>query len=329
MPLGHTDSASQTIAMPESAAPPSPRFSVALEGFSAFERSALASFFRLAAQRSPAYDQVAQADEGDFLIADADHPGALDRVQAAGRTGDTVFVGSHAPPGAMAWLPRPIDPMHVLRELEGLVEMRLTAPEPPSEMMDLDPMEIDTLRGGLDDLRRAPRSEPEPEPEPEPPKAKAVARPPAPPAPAPAPRGGGGREVLVVEDSAIARQFLKRRLVALGYRVHECASGEAAMDMLSRRTFGMAFLDITLGPPGSIDGLQLCQRLKQRGAQNAGLRTIVVMVTGLDGATDRVRGSLAGCDAYLTKPLHEAEFIATLLQVDPAFEWNVDAPVVG
>ena len=48
-------------------------------------------------------------------------------------------------------------------------------------------------------------------------------------------------------------------------------------------------------------------------------------IDGLDGATDRVRGSLAGCDAYLTKPLHESEFIATLLQVDPAFEWQADA----
>ncbi|MFT3954352.1 MAG: response regulator [Piscinibacter sp.] len=292
-------------------------FTVAIEGFSAFERQALASFFRLAAQRSPAFHQVDEAGMADFLIADADHAGSVAAVRRGQRLDDTVFIGAKAPSGAAAWLPRPIDPVHVLRELEGLVEIRLTAPEPPSAMMDLDPMEIDTLRGGLDDLRR------EPTPAPVPAKAKVVPRAPAPPVPPP--RGGGGREVLIVEDSAIARQFLKRRLTALGYRVHECASGEAAMDMLSRRTFGMAFLDITLGPPGSIDGLQLCQRLKQRGAQGAGLRTIVVMVTGLDGATDRVRGSLAGCDAYLTKPLHEAEFIATLLQVDPAFEWSVDA----
>lgn len=289
-------------------------FSVAIEGFSTFERDALASFFRLAAQRSPAFHQVDETGMADFLIADADHAASVAAVRRGQRLDDTVFIGARAPAGAAAWLPRPIDPMHVLRELEGLVERRLTAPEPPSAMMDLDPMEVDTLRGGLDDLRREP-----PAPAPAAPKA----RPPA--APAPRPRGGGGREVLIVEDSAIARQFLKRRLVGLGYRVHECSSGEAAMDVLSRRTFGMAFLDITLGPPGSIDGLQLCQRLKQRGAQSAGLRTIVVMVTGLDGATDRVRGSLAGCDAYLTKPLHEAEFIATLLQVDPAFEWSADA----
>ena len=90
----------------------------------------------------------------------------------------------------------------------------------------------------------------------------------------------------------------------------DCASGEAALDLLSRRTFEMVFLDVMLGPPGSLDGLQLCQRLKQRGAQRAGLRTVVVMVTGLDGATDRVRGSLAGCDAYLTKPLRPAVVLA-------------------
>ncbi|WP_395691482.1 response regulator [Piscinibacter sp.] len=291
-------------------------FTVAIEGFSAFERQALASFFRLAARRSPAFRQVDEPGMADFLIADADHAASVAAVRRGQRVEDTVFIGAAAPEGAAAWLPRPIDPVHVMRALDELVELRLSAPEPPSAMMDLDPMEVDTLRGGLDDLpqRRAEPSAPAAEAAPAPAPAPAASR----------PRGGGGREVLLVEDSPIARQFLKQRLQHLGYRVIECASGEAALDLLSRRTFEMVFLDVVLGPPGSIDGLQLCQRLKQRGAQRAGLRTVVVMVTGLDGATDRVRGSLAGCDAYLTKPLHESEFIATLLQVDPAFEWQAD-----
>ncbi|MBP5991241.1 MAG: response regulator [Piscinibacter sp.] len=291
-------------------------FTVAIEGFSAFERQALASFFRLAARRSPAFRQVDEPGMADFLIADADHAASVAAVRRGQRVEDTVFIGAAAPEGAAAWLPRPIDPVHVMRALDELVELRLSAPEPPSAMMDLDPMEVDTLRGGLDDLpqRRAEPPAPAAEAAPEPAPAPAASR----------PRGGGGREVLLVEDSPIARQFLKQRLQHLGYRVIECASGEAALDLLSRRTFEMVFLDVVLGPPGSIDGLQLCQRLKQRGAQRAGLRTVVVMVTGLDGATDRVRGSLAGCDAYLTKPLHESEFIATLLQVDPAFEWQAD-----
>lgn len=282
-------------------------FTVAIEGFSAAEREALASVFRLAAQRSPAFQQVEDAGVSDFLIADADSAAAVAAVKRGQRLGDTVFIGGRSPSGANAWLPRPIDPAHVLRELEVLVELRLSLPDPPSAMMPLEPMES---------------AEPQPALPAEPAAAPRVERRRRPRPPKPAWRGGGGREVLLVEDSPIARQFLKRRLCHLGYKVHECASGEAALEMLSRRTFGMAFLDITLGPPGSIDGLQLCQRLKQRGAHAAGLRTVVVMVTGLDGATDRVRGSLAGCDAYLTKPLHEAEFIAALQQVDPDFEWD-------
>lgn len=282
-------------------------FTVAIEGFSAFERQSLASFFRLAAQRSPAFRQVEEPGMADFLIADADHPASVAAVRRGQRVEDAVFIGARAPDGAAAWLPRPIEPVHVMRALDELVELRLSAPEPPSAMMDLDPLEVDTERGNLDPAREPAETHTEV------------------PAAPPRPRGGGGREVLLVEDSPIARQFLKQRLQHLGYRVLDCASGEAALDILSKRTFGMVFLDVVLGPPGSVDGLQLCQRLKQRGAQGGGLRTVVVIVTGLDGATDRVRGSLAGCDAYLTKPLHESEFIATLLQVDPAFEWSADA----
>lgn len=283
-------------------------FTVAIEGFSAVEREALASVFRLAAKRSPAFQQGEEAGVSDFLIADADNTAAVAAVKRGQRLGDTVFIGARSPTGANAWLPRPIDPVHVLRELEVLVELRLSLPDPPSAMMPL---------GAAESAEPAPQAPAKPAAA-----APRVERRRRPRPPKPAWPGGGGREVLLVEDSAIARQFLKRRLYHLGYKVHECASGEAALEVLSKRTFGMAFLDIGLGPPGSIDGLQLCQRLKQRGAHAAGLRTVVVMVTGLDGATDRVRGSLAGCDAYLTKPLHEAEFIATLQQVDPDFVWE-------
>ena len=45
----------------------------------------------------------------------------------------------------------------------------------------------------------------------------------------------------------------------------------------------------------------------------------VVFTTGDARSTNRVRGSLAGCDAYLTKPLLEDELIAALRDVDPLF----------
>ena len=276
------------------AARPVPRYAVALQGFSAFERTALASFFRLAARRSPTYVQVDAVDHGDFLIADADHPGALEAVQLAGRELDTVFVGATAPAEAMAWLPRPIDPMRILRELDALVEQRVSGRASPAEPG------VDLL---LHEITRPARPTFEVAPHPYRPSV-----------------GGRDRDVLVVEDSAIARKFLQLRLQRLGYRVQLASTGEQALDMVEVMPFSIVFLDIRLGSADSLDGLQVCQAIRQRGTPTGAPEPAIVMVTGSASSADRVRGSLAGCDAYLTKPLIEIAFLQALRQVDPGFD---------
>lgn len=288
-------------------------FTVAIDGFSEFERATLASFFRLAAQRTPAYALVEEAGISDFLVADADHPAIVSALKANRRTGDTVFVGRTAPAGAAAWLPRPVDPMAILRELDGLVAQRLA---PPPESLaarrgPIAPFDLARLDGSGGTDLVLPDADPSPH---------AV----SPAGPLPAWRGGSSREVLVVEDSAIARKFLQLRLQRLGYRVQISNSGEDALDVLEHRWFPIVFLDIALGEPGSIDGLQVCRQVKQRAAQPGGAPTSVVIVTSASSSSDRVRGSLAGCDAYLTKPLLERDFIAALKRVDPAFEWSAE-----
>ena len=275
---------------------PTPCYTVALQGFSDFERTALASFFRLAAQRSPAYMQVAAVDQGDFLIADADHQSALDAVQTAGRALDTVFVGSKAPEGAMAWLPRPIDPMHIVRELDALVAQRRAG----QTGFDQTPLlaGVDLLLHEMDLPSHGQRSA----------------------GPRRAGHSGSGRDVLVVEDSAIARKFLQLRLQRLGYRVHLAHTGAQALELNEAQPFSVVFIDIVLGDADSLDGLQVCQAIRQTPSAFEGHSPAIVMVTGSSSAADRVRGQLAGCSAYLTKPLIEDEFIATLRQVDPAFD---------
>jgi two-component system cell cycle response regulator len=279
-------------------APSDERYTVALQGFSEFERTALASFFRLAARRTPSYVQVDRIDRCDFLIADADHKASMQAVVTAGRSRDTVFVGASAPHGAMAWLPRPIDPMHIVRELDALVEQRQSSPgelaaarepvfagAPPSSRF-----------GGVSGLT---------------------------------PLDDGADDspgVLVVEDSAIARRFLQVRLQQLGYRVHLATTGEEAQQLLRRERFGLVFLDVVLGTAGSLDGLVICQQIKHDPKLSRGRLPKVVMVTGLSGEMDRVRGSLAGCDAYLTKPLSETELLHTLRTLDPGFAARETSP---
>ncbi len=256
------------------------RYTVALQGFSDFERSALNSFFRLAQERAPAYDRAATAAESDFIIADADHPVDVAAVRDTRRLQDTIFIGARAPAGAVAWLARPIEPTRIVRELDLLLELRLASlDEPPQEQ------DSDWVSSGPSDLMAA--------------------------------DGRPAKDVLVVDDSRIALKFLQTRLQGLGYRVHLAHDATQALERLATQAFSLVFLDVTLGPEGSMDGLAVCQHIKRRQVHPGGIAPAVLMVTGRTSAMDRVRGDLAGCDAYLTKPLMEAEFMAALGVLDP------------
>jgi CheY-like chemotaxis protein len=253
------------------------RYAVALQGFSDFERSALASFFRLGQQRAPAYLQAATLAEGDFIIADADVPADVTAILESARLQDTIFIGAQAPDGAAARLSRPIEPTRIVRELDLLLEQRLA-------VLD-EPPDIDWAATG-------------------------------PGAPAPT-DGRPAKDVLVVDDSRIALKFLQMRLQGLGYRVHLAHDAVQALERLESQAFSLVFLDVALGPAGSIDGLAVCQHIKQRKTHPGGIAPAVMIVTGQSSSTDRVRADLAGCDAYMTKPLMEKEFIAALRQLDP------------
>ena len=268
-------------------------YRVALEGFSEFEHGMLTSFFRLAERHTPAYEHVNDSAQCDLIVADADQAPLLERLIARGRIDDTVFVGAKAPSQAIARVERPIEPTQILRELDELVALRTVRIgldlELPMPSLQSVPNTVDLL---LHDI--------------------------APPA-----GHGGGRAVLVVDDSAIARKFLDARLQRLGYAVHTAASGEHAIELAAHQRFSIVFLDVglaTADTAGSqLDGLQVCQRIRQQAQQYGEAPPAVVFVTGSASPAERVRGSLVGCDGYLTKPLLEAEFIDALRTVDPLF----------
>jgi CheY-like chemotaxis protein len=261
---------------------------VALLGFGNFERSALVSYLRLSGSRVPAYEEAASLGNADFVIADADHAGTLDEVLGADRVADTVFIGSLAPDGALAWMMRPIDPLQVFRELDATVSLRRSraqaaaapapaaTPEPapapaPSAQMRVEPK---ATRGRIATMRAGDVSAP--------------------------------TEALLVDDSQVALRFLERQLQALGLRTETAADSRRALELLSQRHFDVVFLDVDLGAHSELDGLALCQQIKhKRHGQDATASPMVLMVSGHAAATDRVRGSFAGCDAYLAKPLDD------------------------
>lgn len=358
---------------------------VAFLGFSEFERKALASYFRLAHNRNPAYEQVPTLTDADFLVADADHGPSVQLVQAIERLGETVFIGGQAPEGCSAWMMRPIDALRVMRELDGLVahaldarapradyagphttiiqlarqrrgaplappdpgehallgDLPFTAPQPEPAAQaaaEADPLTLRDPQPGLvppqfehadhgehsphgDDLVAhepplpltlpavteaewlpkppqpaiTPLARPLPEDRPRPPKPPRAQRVPLMP---PTPR------VLLVDDSAIALRFLEVRLGAWHLDIDRAATSQAAIALLAQHSYDIVFLDIELGETSELDGLTLCQRIKHTPAL---LGAMVILVSAHHSELDRVRGALAGCDAYLAKPLDMRE----------------------
>ena len=112
---------------------------------------------------------------------------------------------------------------------------------------------------------------------------------------------GKQQVALVVDDSLPVRKQIEIELKLLGIKVDFAETGEQAVKYLNHKAYDIIFLDVVL--PG-VDGYRVCKTIKKSVITK---RTPVVMLTSKASPFDRVRGTFAGCDTYLTKPVaHEA-----------------------
>ena len=109
-------------------------------------------------------------------------------------------------------------------------------------------------------------------------------------------------KALVVDDSSTIRTQVELELKLLGIRTDTAESGEQAFELLSRNDYDIIFLDVIL--PG-VDGYQICKTIKKNKTKK---NTPVIMLTSKSSPFDRIRGALAGCDTYLTKPAKQNSF---------------------
>lgn len=256
-------------------------YRICLIGFSAFEHDALTSALKAQPQRERvAYTPVKATADCDFVVADADHAESLAEVVRLGLTDRAVYIGSGVPEDAPGWLARSADTRTLLRELDRLAEQHggaviETAPEPPV----------------LEHAIRSP------------------ATPATPVAPA-----GPPKRALIVDDSEIALRYLETRLQRLGLVTERASNSGKAIELLSRQAFDIVLLDVELGVHSDLDGLALCQHIKRHHRHAGALPPAVVMVSAHHAEIDRARGALAGCDAYLGKPIDDDVLLRVLIQ---------------
>ena len=108
--------------------------------------------------------------------------------------------------------------------------------------------------------------------------------------------------VLVVDDSLPVRKALDMKLTLMNFTVEHASSGEQAMKLLETKFYDSIFLDVVM--PG-IDGYEVCKRIKRDKEKK---HIPVIMLTSKSSPFDKVKGKLAGCDTYLTKPVEHDEF---------------------
>ncbi len=111
-------------------------------------------------------------------------------------------------------------------------------------------------------------------------------------------------KILVVDDDAANRELLQETLIAEGMEVVTAPDGRSSLEEFARLKPDLVLLDVNMP---FLDGFEVCRRLKSNPETRL---TPVVLVTGLTGREDRVRGIKSGADGFLSKPVDQSELLA-------------------
>ena len=109
--------------------------------------------------------------------------------------------------------------------------------------------------------------------------------------------------VVLIEDEAQIRRFLRATLSGQGYRLFEVTSGADALIEVAQRQPDVVILD--LGLP-DMDGLEVIRRLREWSA------TPIIVLSARGQERDKVTALDAGADDYVAKPFSAGELLARI-----------------
>jgi two-component system, cell cycle response regulator len=296
-------------------------------GFSSFEKSTIETFFRLAGRRAPHWGLTARSSEARVLLFNATSLQDIESFRSLAASWQKVIIVGDSDFGT-GWpvLPRPIKLTAILGLLDTIAkesEQKVDVTTPVVELAVAKPSATDVFAGVTSKVAKV-------EP------IAAVKVPNLVPSPALVPMNEApsfasssqknletGNQpvgnvnatigtVLIVDDSDIALKYMQNRLRHFGYESDMARSGDEALAMVASKSYQFVFLDVMMQ---GLDGYQTCRAIKNNKARR-GAAPIVVMLTSRGGTIDKIRGTMAGCDAYMTKPLNEKQLTSVLAKFD-------------
>ena len=110
--------------------------------------------------------------------------------------------------------------------------------------------------------------------------------------------------VLLIEDEPTLAQSIEMMLRSESIDVFIAALGEDGLSAARQGMHDLVLLDLNLPDMSGYDVLRSLRRSK--------ITTPVLILSGLAGIADKVKGLGFGADDYLTKPFHKEELIARI-----------------
>jgi two-component system, chemotaxis family, CheB/CheR fusion protein len=116
--------------------------------------------------------------------------------------------------------------------------------------------------------------------------------------------------ILIAEDNAVNRLFLRRALITAGHKVDEAENGKHALEMLKDNHFDLVLMDIQMP---EMDGLEAMRRIRSGKNDKADIPIIALTAYAMKG--DREKFLDNGMDGYVTKPVDFGELARVIAEV--------------
>ena len=110
--------------------------------------------------------------------------------------------------------------------------------------------------------------------------------------------------VLLIEDDRTIAQSIELMLNSESFKVYTTDLGEEGIDLGKLYDYDIILLDLNLP---DMSGYEVLRSLRV-----SKVKTPILILTGLGGIEDKVRGLGFGADDYMTKPFHKDELVARI-----------------